>query len=58
METEQVIVSLYQGGMHLTMETSRRILEKMTEIRKRNPQQWERKDLDLMEQAEKDLGII
>ncbi len=40
------------------METSRRILEKMTEIRKRNPQQWERKDLDLMEQAEKDLGII
>ena len=58
METEQVIVSLYQGGMHLTMETSRRILEKMTEIRKRNPQQWERKDLELMEQAEKDLGII
>ena len=58
MGTEQVIVSLYQGGMHLTMETSRRILEKMTEIRKRNPQQWERKDLELMEQAEKDLGII
>ena len=58
METEQVIVSLYQGGMHLTMETSRRILEKMTEIRKRDPQQWARKDLDLMEQAEKELGIL
>ncbi|MBQ6732050.1 MAG: hypothetical protein IJR06_02905 [Paludibacteraceae bacterium] len=55
---DKIILSMYQGGMHLTMETSRRILEKMTEIRKRNPQQWERKDLDLMEQAEKDLGII
>lgn len=55
---DKIILSMYQGGMHLTMETSRIILEKMTEIRKRNPQQWERKDLDLMEQAEKDLGII
>ncbi len=57
METEQVTVSMYQGGMHLTMKTSRRILEQMTEIRKKEPQQWKRKDLDLMKQAEKELGI-
>ena len=57
METKQVTVSMYQGGMHLTMKTSRRILEKMTEIRKRDPQQWARKDLDLMKQAEKELGM-
>ena len=57
METKQVTVSMYQGGMHLTMKTSRRILEQMTEIRKKEPQQWKRKDLDLMKQAEKELGI-
>ncbi|MDY6374394.1 MAG: hypothetical protein SPK61_04305 [Bacteroidales bacterium] len=58
METEQVIVSLYQGGMHLTIETSRKVLEKMSEIKARDPQKWQRKDMTLMKQAKQELGIL
>ena len=58
METEQVIVSLYQGGMHLMVKTSKEVLEKMEEIRKQDPEQWEMKDIKLMKQAKRDLGII
>lgn len=57
METEQVTVSMYQGGMHLTIETSRKVLEKMSEIRSQNPELWRKKDLDLLDKAEEELGI-
>lgn len=57
METEQVTVCLHQGGMHLMVKTSKEVLEKMEEIRKQDPEQWEMKDIKLMKQAKRDLGI-
>lgn len=53
METEQVTVCLHQGGMHLMVKTSKEVLEKMEEIRKQNPEQWEMKDIKLMKQAKR-----
>ena len=55
METEQIILSMRQGGMHLTVETTQRVLDKMAEIRSRNPELWKRKDLDLLDKAEEEL---
>ena len=58
METEQVTVSMYQGGMHLTIETSRKVLKKMSEIKARDPQKRQRKDMTMMKQAKQELGIL
>ena len=55
METEQFILSMRQGGMHLTVETTQRVLDKMAEIRSRNPELWKSKDLDLLDKAEEEL---
>jgi hypothetical protein len=55
---EQVTVSLHQGGMHLMVKTSRKVLEKMSEIKARDPQKWQRKDMTLMKQAKQELGIL
>ncbi len=55
MEPEQIILSMHQGGMHLTVETTQRVLDKMAEIRSRNPELWKRKDLDLLDKAEEEL---
>ncbi len=41
--------------MHLTVETTQRVLDKMAEIRSRNPELWKRKDLDLLDKAEEEL---
>ncbi len=48
---EQVTVCLHQGGMHLMVKTSKKVLEKMEEIRKQDPEQWEMMDIKLMKQA-------
>ena len=40
------------------VKTSKEVLEKMEEIRKQDPEQWEMKDIKLMKQAKRDLGII
>ena len=58
METEQVTVCLHQGGMHLMVKTSKEVLEKMSEIKARDPQKWQRKDMTLMKQAKQELGIL
>lgn len=50
---EQVTVCLHQGGMHLMVKTSKKVLEKMEEIRKQDPEQWEMKDIKLMKQAKR-----
>lgn len=55
METEQVILSVHQGGMHLTVETTPRVLDKMADIRSQNPDLWKNKDLDLLDKAEEEL---
>ncbi|MDY6374396.1 MAG: hypothetical protein SPK61_04315 [Bacteroidales bacterium] len=46
---------MHQGGMHLTVETTQRVLDKMAEIRSRNPELWKSKDLDLLDKAEEEL---
>lgn len=54
---DKIILSMYQGGMHLTIETTQRVLDKMAEIRSQNPELWRKKDLDLLDKAEEELGI-
>ncbi len=55
MEPEQIILSMHQGGMHLTVETTQRVLDKMAEIRSQNPELWKNRDLDLLDKAEEEL---
>ena len=49
---------MYQGGMHLTVQTSKVVCSKMVEIREQNPELWERKDLNLLKEAKRQLGLI
>lgn len=55
---DKIILSMYQGGMHLMVKTSKEVLEKMSEIKARDPQKWQRKDMTLMKQAKQELGIL
>ena len=40
------------------VKTSKEVLEKMSEIKARDPQKWQRKDMTLMKQAKQELGIL
>ena len=55
---DKIILSTYQGGMHLTVQTSKVVCSKMVEIREQNPELWERKDLYLLIEAKRQLGLI
>lgn len=55
---DKIILGMYQGGVHLMVKTSKEVLEKMSEIKARDPQKWQRKDMTLMKQAKQELGIL
>ena len=37
------------------IETTQKVLDKMTEIRNQNPELWKNRDLDLLDKAEEEL---
>lgn len=61
MEKDMVAVYLTQGeGLQETrmcLELDKTIADKMGEIRSRDPQKWQNRDLDLLDEAEKEHGI-
>lgn len=61
MSKKIVAVYLTQGEglqeIRMCLELDKTVADKMGEIRSRDPQRWEKRDLDLLDQAEKELGI-
>ena len=48
-------VSLSQDGLHMLVDVPKETLDKMNEIRSRNPEEWKGRTIDLHIQAEKEL---
>lgn len=57
MNNELKDVYLTQGEGHWAMSLNEATIEMMSAIRKENPDKWENRDLDLLEEAVKRLGI-
>lgn len=61
MSKDKIIACLRQGEgpqeMIMELEMPKVVADKIGEIRKRNPKKWEHREWDLMDEAEKELGL-
>lgn len=55
MEEEMVSVGIWDGGMHFSVKIPKPLADKMGEIGARNPEMWEDRSFDLMDEAQKEL---
>ena len=55
MEDKMVDLYLKQGEIRLALSVPKPTADKMSEIRSRNPEIWKDKELDLLEEAGKEL---
>ena len=62
MSNELINICLRQGEgkeeMRFAMGLPKETVDMMTAIRKENPEKWEHRDLDLLEEANKRLGKV
>jgi hypothetical protein len=56
MDNNWVEIALRQNGMNLLMEVPEIALQKMEEIRETSEEDWTDRDLDLLREAENQLG--
>ena len=57
MHNEMIQAYLSQGSLGLAVTLPKAVADKMGELRSRDPLRWEDKDLDLLDEAERQLGI-
>jgi len=48
---ETVSIGLWQNGIHFSIRTKKSVADKMGEIGSQDPERWEDKGMDLLEEA-------
>lgn len=51
MDEEMVSIGLWQKGRHFSIRTQKSVADKMAEIEAENPEIWEDREFDLLQEA-------